>query len=58
MAHKNAGAKFYRLLALREKEILGEFLLAWRWNRKAAARDLGISYRSLLLKIKQHGLHK
>lgn len=56
MAHKNAGAKFYRLLALREKEILGEFLLAWRWNRKAAARDLGISYRTLLYKIERLGI--
>jgi len=29
-----------------------------RWNRKKAAQELGISYRSLMYKLKEYGLHK
>lgn len=29
-----------------------------RWNRKKAALELGISYRSLMYKLKEYGLHK
>jgi two-component system response regulator AtoC len=41
-----------------EKELINEALCHTRWNRKAAAKRLGISYRSLLYKIKVHDLER
>lgn len=37
----------------RERELILEALQRTKWNRKRAARDLQISYKSLLYKIKQ-----
>jgi len=39
-----------------EKKIIVRALAANRWNRKLAARELKISYRTLLYKIRQCGL--
>lgn len=39
-----------------EIRMLQDALLASGWNRRRAARNLNISYRSLLYKIQQHGL--
>ena len=39
-----------------EIRMLQEALSASGWNRRKAARNLNISYRSLLYKIQQHGL--
>jgi transcriptional regulator with PAS, ATPase and Fis domain len=39
-----------------EKKIILRTLIAHRWNRKRAAKDLKISYRALLYKIRQAGL--
>jgi two-component system, NtrC family, response regulator AtoC len=39
-----------------ERDLISEALERTRWNRKRAARDLQISYKSLLYKIKQTGL--
>jgi DNA-binding NtrC family response regulator len=39
-----------------EKKAIGSALQKTRWNRKAAARLLGISYRTLLYKIEQYGM--
>lgn len=39
-----------------EVRMLQEALLASGWNRRKAAMDLNISYRSILYKIQQHGL--
>lgn len=38
-----------------ERELILEALTRTRWNRKRAARDLQISYKSLLYKLKQIG---
>lgn len=39
-----------------ERKIILEALVRHRWNRKLAARELKISYRTLLYKIRQAGL--
>jgi two-component system response regulator AtoC len=39
-----------------ERELILKALEKTRWNRKRAASDLQISYKSLLYKIKQTGL--
>jgi two-component system response regulator AtoC len=39
-----------------EKELILKALARTRWNRKRAAQDLQISYKSLLYKLKQIGL--
>ena len=39
-----------------ERELIQKALEQTHWNRKRAARDLQISYKSLLYKIKQTGL--
>ena len=39
-----------------ERKIILRTLVAHRWNRKRAAKDLKISYRALLYKIRQAGL--
>jgi two-component system, NtrC family, response regulator AtoC len=39
-----------------ERELISKALERTHWNRKRAARDLQISYKSLLYKIKQIGL--
>lgn len=39
-----------------EKELILKTLARTRWNRKLAARDLGISYKALLYKLKQIAL--
>jgi two-component system response regulator AtoC len=39
-----------------EKKIILRTLIAHRWNRKRTAKDLKISYRALLYKIRQAGL--
>jgi len=39
-----------------ERELILRALTRTRWNRKRAARDLQISYKSLLYKLKQIGL--
>jgi two-component system, NtrC family, response regulator AtoC len=39
-----------------ERELILEALTRTRWNRKRAAQDLQISYKSLLYKLKQIGL--
>jgi two-component system response regulator AtoC len=39
-----------------EKELILQALERTRWNRKRAARELQISYKSLLYKIKQIGV--
>jgi DNA-binding NtrC family response regulator len=37
---------------------IARMLQRTRWNRKAAAAILGISYKALLYKIKENGLDK
>jgi two-component system response regulator AtoC len=39
-----------------ERELIQKALERTHWNRKRAAHDLQISYKSLLYKIKQTGL--
>ncbi|MGH9700457.1 MAG: helix-turn-helix domain-containing protein [Candidatus Acidiferrales bacterium] len=39
-----------------ERQMILEALARTRWNRKRAAQDLQISYKSLLYKLKQIGL--
>lgn len=39
-----------------EKELISEVLVATGWNRKRAARELRISYKALLYKLKQTGM--
>ncbi len=39
-----------------ERKVMQKVLQAHRWNRKQAARALGISYRAMLYKMKQAGL--
>jgi two-component system response regulator AtoC len=41
-----------------ERELILRMLTRTRWNRKAAAEHLGISYKALLYKIKENGLDK
>ena len=41
-----------------ERELIMQALERTRWNRKRAAQDLQISYKSLLYKIKQIGALK
>lgn len=41
-----------------ERDLIAKALERTRWNRKRAARELQISYKSLLYKIKQTGLEK
>jgi DNA-binding NtrC family response regulator len=39
-----------------ERELISKALERTHWNRKQAAQELQISYKSLLSKIKQTGL--
>jgi DNA-binding NtrC family response regulator len=39
-----------------QKQLLAQVLHATNWNRKQAARELNISYKTLLYKLKQSGL--
>jgi two-component system response regulator AtoC len=39
-----------------ERELMLRMLHRTRWNRKEAAEILGISYKALLYKIKEHRL--
>jgi two-component system response regulator AtoC len=39
-----------------ERELILKALERTHWNRKRAARELQVSYKSLLYKIKQTGL--
>ncbi|MEQ1729872.1 MAG: sigma-54 dependent transcriptional regulator [Vicinamibacterales bacterium] len=41
-----------------ERELIAKMLQQTRWNRKATAEILGISYKALLYKIKENGLDK
>src|ERR1700730_8313664 len=41
-----------------ERELILKMLQRTRWNRKETAENLGISYKALLYKIKEHGLDK
>ena len=41
-----------------ESELILEVLTSTRWNRKAAALILGVSYKALLYKIKDNGLNR
>lgn len=41
-----------------ERELIMEALARTRWNRKRAARELQISYKSLLYKLKQIGVEE
>jgi len=41
-----------------ECELILRMLHQTRWNRKATAEILGISYKALLYKIKENGLDK
>jgi hypothetical protein len=50
---KNPDAPFYRQMAACERVIVEVALANARWNRKQAARTLGISYRNLLYKIEK-----
>lgn len=38
-----------------ERELIARALIKNRWNRKRAAQELQISYKSLLSKLKQIG---
>ena len=40
-----------------EREVIDQVLLRTGWNRKQAARLLGVSYKTLLHKIRECGLH-
>ncbi len=39
-----------------EKRVLSESLARHSWNKKAAAKELGISYPTLLKKVRDFGL--
>jgi two-component system response regulator AtoC len=39
-----------------ERSLITEALMATGWNRKRAAKDLKISYKALLYKLKQIGM--
>jgi DNA-binding NtrC family response regulator len=41
-----------------EMAAIGKALERTKWNRKAAARILNISYKALLYKIRQYGLEE
>ncbi len=41
-----------------ERELIAKMLQQTRWNRKATAEILGISYKALLYKIKENGLDR
>jgi two-component system response regulator AtoC len=41
---------------LAEKQLISEVLQRTSWNRKRAAKELNISYKALLYKLKQNGL--
>ena len=48
-----------REAALRaERRVIADTLTQMRWNRREAARHLGVSYKTLLNKIKQTGLKR
>lgn len=46
------------LVANEEQKVIASILNETGWNRSKAAQILGISYRSLLYKIKEYDLHK
>ena len=46
-----------RVVERTEKDLIHGALNRTNWNRKRAAQLLGISYRSLLYKIKEYGLN-
>jgi DNA-binding NtrC family response regulator len=56
-AKKNPDAPFYRAMAVHEKRILQVQMEESKGVRTEAAKALGISYRSLLWKLDQHGLN-
>jgi two-component system response regulator AtoC len=39
-----------------ERRLLSDALVRHNWNRKQAARELGISYRAMIYKIKDYRL--
>ena len=45
-----------RVAMLAERETIGMALDKTQWNRKQAARLLGVSYKTLLQKIRESGL--
>jgi two-component system response regulator AtoC len=67
-AQKSTGTGNERVLSLKtaaraalrktERELISKALEHTHWNRKRAAQELQISYKSLLSKIKQAGLEK
>jgi two-component system response regulator AtoC len=57
----SAGSQMLKTMTRRavqqlERKIILRTLIAHRWNRKRVAKDLKISYRALLYKIRQAGL--
>lgn len=61
----NTGSRTYSLKAAAraasrgaERELILEALARTRWNRKRAAQELQISYKSLLYKLKQIGIEE
>lgn len=63
--HETPPARSYSLKAAAraasreaERELIMEALARTRWNRKRAAQELQISYKSLLYKLKQIGLEE
>jgi len=58
IAHETISLKEAARAASRqaERELILQVLTRVRWNRKRAARDLQISYKALLYKLKQIGL--
>lgn len=53
---KKSESRLYQAMAFEERRILLAELGVSGWNRRAAARRLGISYRSIMYKIKEYGL--
>ncbi len=53
-----ARGKLWAQVAEMERKAIGQALEASRWNKSQAARELGISYPSLLQKIKMFGLDR
>lgn len=55
---KDKNALFYQIIDTFERTVLIKHLTECAWNRKATARELGISYRTLLNKLEVHGITK
>ena len=47
-----------RAAQMAEKRVIDSVLQQTRWNRKEAAERLQISYKALLYKMKENGLHE